>query len=70
MRGDTEAPLTGGVGADIIAQVAEKALFALKAPPTRVTGFDTFVPYAKLEKFYIPSVERIIAAVQEQMEFA
>ncbi len=65
-----EAPLTCGVGADIVAQVAEKALFSLKAPPMRVTGFDTIVPYARLEKYYIPSEERIVAAVQSLMEFA
>ena len=45
-----EAPLTCGVGAEITAQVAEKALFSLKAPPERVTGFDTIVPYARLGK--------------------
>ena len=65
-----EAPLTCGVGAEIIAQVAEKALFSLKAPPARVAGFDTIVPYARLEKYYIPSEERIIDAVQKLMEFA
>lgn len=65
-----EAPLTCGVGAEIAAQLAEKALFSLKAPPARVTGFDTIVPYAKLEKYYIPSEKRIIEAVHRLMEFA
>lgn len=65
-----EAPLTCGVGAEIIAQVAEKALFSLKAPPERVAGFDTIVPYARLEKYYLPSEKRIMAAVQRLMEFA
>lgn len=65
-----EAPLTCGVGAEIVAQVVEKALFSLKAPPERVTGFDTIVPYAKLEKYYIPSEKRIIEAVYRLMEFA
>lgn len=65
-----EAPLTCGVGAEIIAQVAQKALFSLKAPPERVAGFDTIVPYAKMEKSYIPSEERIIEAVHRLMEFA
>lgn len=65
-----EAPLTCGVGAEIMAQVAEKGLFFLKAPPARVTGFDTIVPYSRLEKYYIPSEERIIDAVQRLMEFA
>lgn len=64
-----EAPLTCGVGAEIVAQVVEKALFSLKAPPERVTGFDTIVPYAKMEKYYIPSEERIIEAVNRLMEY-
>lgn len=65
-----EAPLTCGVGAEILAQVVEKALFSLKAPPERVTGFDTIVPYAKLEKYYIPSEKRIIDAAKRLMEYA
>lgn len=64
-----EAPLTCGVGAEIIAEIAQKALFTLKAPPERVTGFDTIVPYARLEKYYIPSEKRIIDAVHRLMEF-
>jgi 2-oxoisovalerate dehydrogenase E1 component beta subunit len=64
-----EAPLTCGVGAEIVAQVVEKALFSLKAPPERVTGFDTIVPYAKMEKYYIPSEKRIIDAVHRLMEY-
>lgn len=64
-----EAALTNGVGAEIIAQLAEKALFTLKAPPARVTGLDTIVPYARLEDYYIPSEQRIIAAVQRLMEY-
>lgn len=65
-----EAALTCGVGAEIMAQVVEKALFSLKAPPERVAGFDTIVPYARLEKYYIPSEKRIIDAVKRQMEYA
>ncbi len=65
-----EAPLTCGVGAEIAAQIAEKALFSLKAPLMRVTGFDTIVPYARMEKYYIPSEKRIIDAVQSLMEYA
>lgn len=65
-----EAALTNGVGAEILAQVAEKALFSLKAPPVRVTGFDTIVPYARMEKYYMPNETRIINAVHGLMEFA
>lgn len=65
-----EACLTGGIGAEIAAQIAEKALFSLQAPPVRVTGYDTIVPYARMEKYYIPSEKRIVDAVQNLMEYA
>jgi len=65
-----EASLTCGVGAEIAAQIAEKALFSLKAPPLRVTGYDTIVPYARMEKYFIPSEKRIIDAVQSTLEYA
>lgn len=65
-----EAPKTGGVGAEIMAQLAEHALFSLKAPPARVCGFDTIVPYARLESFYLPSEQRIVDTVHQLMEFA
>ena len=64
-----EAPLTCGVGAEIVAKVAENVLFSLKAPPARVTGFDTIVPYARLEKYYLPSEERITDAILRLMEY-
>lgn len=64
-----EAALSGGVGAEIAAQIAEKALFSLKAPPERVTGWDTIVPYARMEKYYIPSEKRIVEAVRRLMEY-
>ncbi|HSW70070.1 MAG TPA: alpha-ketoacid dehydrogenase subunit beta [Gammaproteobacteria bacterium] len=65
-----EAARTGGVGADISAQLAEEGLMFLKAPVKRVTGYDTIVPYARLEKFYLPNEQHIIEAVQQIMEFA
>ncbi len=65
-----EAALTGGVGAEIAAQLAEKSLFSLKAPPERVAGFDTIVPYAKMEKYYLPNENRILEAVKRVMEYA
>ena len=65
-----EAARTGGVGADISAQIAERGLMFLKSPVQRVTGYDTIVPYARLEKFYLPSEKNIIEAVQLAMEFA
>lgn len=65
-----EAPLTCGVGAEIAAQLAEKALLSLQAPVLRVAGYDTVVPYYKLEKHYLPGQQRILNAVQKVLEFA
>ncbi|QHG92348.1 alpha-ketoacid dehydrogenase subunit beta [Coxiella endosymbiont of Amblyomma sculptum] len=65
-----EAPLTGGVGAEIAAGIAEQGLFSLLAPIKRVTGYDTIVPYSQLEREYMPSTSRIIQAVQFLMEFS
>lgn len=65
-----EAPLSCGVGAEIAAQIAEHALLDLIAPIQRVTAYDVVVPYAHLEKQYMPSEQRILSAVYQVMEFA
>ncbi|MCD6046094.1 MAG: pdhB 1 [Gammaproteobacteria bacterium] len=65
-----EAARSGGVGAEIAAQIGEKALFSLLAPIQRVTGYDTTMPYFKLENSYIPSVAQIIHAVNLTLEFS
>lgn len=64
-----EAVKTGGVGAEIAAQIAEFGLESLTAPIQRVTGYDIVVPYPKMEYFQIPSVNRILDAVKTVMEF-
>ena len=64
-----EAPKTCGVGAELMALVMEHCFHQLKAPVMRVTGYDTTMPYFQLERFYIPSIERIkntIFCVMEQ----
>lgn len=63
-----EACRSCGVGAEIAAQLAEYGLDFLKAPVQRVTGYDTIMPYLKLEKVYMPSVARITAAVALTLE--
>lgn len=62
-----EAPRTAGFGAEIAAQLAEKAMFDLVAPVERVTGYDTHIPLFRLEMKYLPSVEKIIAAVKRTL---
>ena len=64
-----EAPKTSGFGAEIVATINEKALDSLDAPVLRVTGYDTALPFARLEMQFIPSKERIIKAINEVMDY-
>jgi pyruvate/2-oxoglutarate/acetoin dehydrogenase E1 component len=59
-----EAPRTAGFGAELAALIAEQAIFDLKGPVLRVTGFDVPYPYWSIEDAYVPSVERIATAVR------
>src|SRR6266853_648361 len=55
-----------GVGAEISAEITERAFDYLDAPVKRVSGADAPMPYAKnLENLAIPGVDRIVAAVRE-----
>lgn len=64
-----EAARYCGVGAEIVAQLSEKAFLFLQAPLQRVTGYDVTVPYAQLEKQYLPSVTRIYNVIEQTLEF-
>jgi len=64
-----EAPRTGGLGGEIAALIAERALDYLKAPIARVTGFDTAVPLLRMEDYYLPNKERVLQAIHHVMEF-
>ncbi|EFC85795.1 alpha-ketoacid dehydrogenase subunit beta [Parafrankia sp. EUN1f] len=58
-----EASRTAGFGAEIAAQVQERAFFALDAPVWRVCGSDTPLPQDPvLEQAAIPSVDEIVRA--------
>src|SRR5438128_9608082 len=55
-----------GVGAEISAEINERAFDYLDAPVKRVSGADVPMPYAKnLENLAIPDVAQIVAAVRE-----
>lgn len=60
-----EACRTGGLGAEIIARIVDKAFLHLAAPLERVTGFDTVVPYLKMEDYYLPDPYRILRAIRK-----
>ncbi|HTP55308.1 MAG TPA: alpha-ketoacid dehydrogenase subunit beta [Thermoplasmata archaeon] len=58
-----EAARFCGYGAELAALLGERALYSLKAPIARVTGYDTPFPYA-LEQVYLPGADRIEAALR------
>jgi 2-oxoisovalerate dehydrogenase E1 component beta subunit len=58
-----EAPMTLGIGAEVVARIVEDCFDHLEAPVLRVTGYDTPYPPATIERHYLPSVERILAAI-------
>jgi pyruvate dehydrogenase E1 component beta subunit len=64
-----EAARTGGFGAEIAARIAEQALFALKAPVLRVTGWDTVMPLPRLEHRYMPTTAEVVAAARRLMAY-
>lgn len=65
-----EAPRAGGIGSDIAAEIAEKAILSLLAPVGRVAGYDTIMPYARMEHLYMPSVERIVEETRRIARFS
>jgi pyruvate dehydrogenase E1 component beta subunit len=64
-----EAARTLGLGAEIAAVLAERGLLSLLAPVERVTGYDTVIPLYRLEKYYLPSVARIVEAARRCLAY-
>ena len=64
-----EAPRVCGFAAELAAILAEKAILDLRGPVLRVTGYDVPYPYWQIEDAYMPSVERVTAAVCRLLEF-
>jgi pyruvate/2-oxoglutarate/acetoin dehydrogenase E1 component len=63
-----EAPRTAGYGAEVAAILAEKAIYDLQGPVLRVTGYDVPYPYWQIEDAYMPSVARVVDAVNKLMQ--
>jgi 2-oxoisovalerate dehydrogenase E1 component beta subunit len=60
-----EAPGFVSVASEIAARVTERCFHYLEAPVRRVTGFDIPYPPPKLERHFLPGVNRILDAVDE-----
>jgi 2-oxoisovalerate dehydrogenase E1 component beta subunit len=59
-----EAAGFAGFGAEIAARVSERCFYSLEAPVLRVTGLDLPYPPPKLEHWFLPSVDRVLDAVE------
>jgi len=61
-----EAPVTGGVGGELAAVIADsEAFYYLDAPIRRLAGRDVPIPYNRtLERAAVPQVEDIVAAAR------
>lgn len=64
-----EAHQSFSVGSELIAIANEEAFLYLEAPPRRVMGFDTIVPLAQGEKYYIISPDRIFYEIEKSIKF-
>jgi pyruvate dehydrogenase E1 component beta subunit len=62
-----EAPLSAGFGAEVVATLAKEAFYDLDAPIDRVSSYDVPYPPGPLEGWYLPSVERVVAAARSTM---
>ncbi|BCJ85469.1 alpha-ketoacid dehydrogenase subunit beta [Effusibacillus dendaii] len=64
-----EAVRAGGVGAEITAQINERAFLSLEAPVARVTGYDTPYPVPTLEDYWLPDAKRTGEAILRTVHF-
>ncbi len=64
-----EAPKTCGLGAELSSLIQENCFLHLKAPVQRVAGFDTIMPYYKLELDYLPDASKISEAVTQCLAY-
>jgi pyruvate dehydrogenase E1 component beta subunit len=64
-----EAHESFSVGSELITITNEEAFLYLEAPPRRVMGYDTVVPLAQGEKFYIISPDRIFYEIEKAVKF-
>jgi 2-oxoisovalerate dehydrogenase E1 component beta subunit len=61
-----EATVTGGIGGDIAALIAEHAFTSLDAPVRRLGALDAPVPFApSLEEAFLPDTQKIVKVLKE-----
>ncbi|HYN57750.1 MAG TPA: alpha-ketoacid dehydrogenase subunit beta [Motilibacterales bacterium] len=64
-----EAPVVGGLGAEIAAEVTQECFYQLEAPVLRVGGLHAPYPPSRIEDIYLPDLDRILEAVDRSMAY-
>lgn len=64
-----EASTFLGIGAEIAAAISESCFYSLRSPVLRVGAFNMPYPPAKVEDAFLPSVDRVLAAVDHAMNY-
>jgi pyruvate dehydrogenase E1 component beta subunit len=63
-----ESWVTGGIGAEVVAAVAEECPGAVRAPVVRVGTLDVPTPSGKVRPHALPSTQRLVAAIQRVLD--
>lgn len=64
-----EAQKKAGIGADVVAEINDRAILHLEAPVGRVTSPDTVYPFASVEDTWLPDENDVIEKVKEVVHF-
>jgi len=64
-----EAVVTGGIGAEIAAEVTQECFYSLEAPVLRAGAYSTPYPPSRLEEYYLPDLDRILDAVDRSFGY-
>ncbi|WP_297743382.1 alpha-ketoacid dehydrogenase subunit beta [uncultured Tessaracoccus sp.] len=64
-----EAHRNLGPGAEIAARLHETLFYVMESPVLRVAGYDIPYPPARVERQFLPGVDRILAAVDQSLAY-
>lgn len=65
-----EDTLTGGIGGEVAAIIADRAFDHLDAPVKRIASIDSPVPFAPpLEEFFLPNALKVLSSLRDLAEY-
>ncbi|GAA0325046.1 pyruvate dehydrogenase complex E1 component subunit beta [Bacillus carboniphilus] len=64
-----EAQKQAGVGANVVAEINDRAILSLEAPVLRVAVPDTVFPFSQAESVWLPNYKDVIETAKKVLEF-